>query len=170
MALPGNTLAELSRAKALSLIEAALRLPPADPPAAAQPEEEVVEPAEAPEEVTDDVPPAGGEDDDVPPNGGNEFELDDEVEMFGVAPGDLGRDTAEGDLPSVVDLRFVAVERAASPIVEVAADQCGPNDAGGRHRGIEPFQLRRGLLGAARERDQGRDRDHPLRAPHGSLR
>ncbi|EJK67721.1 hypothetical protein THAOC_11209, partial [Thalassiosira oceanica] len=72
VALPGNILARLSRAKALSLIEAA-RLPPlAAPPVAPQPEEEVVEPAEAPEEAPE--PPAGGEDEDVHFDGGGEFD------------------------------------------------------------------------------------------------
>ncbi|EJK64339.1 hypothetical protein THAOC_14936 [Thalassiosira oceanica] len=80
VALPGNILARLSWADALSLIEAdALLPPPAAPPAAPQPEEVVVEPAEAPEEAPE--PPAGGEDDDIHFDGGDEFELNDDDEF-----------------------------------------------------------------------------------------
>ena len=80
VALPGNILARLSWADALSLIEAdALLPPPAAPPAPPQPEEVVVEPAEAPEEAPE--PPAGGEDDDIHFDGGDEFELNDNDEF-----------------------------------------------------------------------------------------
>ncbi|EJK68044.1 hypothetical protein THAOC_10822 [Thalassiosira oceanica] len=61
VALPGNILASLSWADALSLIEAERLPPPAAPPALPQPEEVVVEPAEAPEEAPE--PPADGGDD-----------------------------------------------------------------------------------------------------------
>ncbi|EJK66878.1 hypothetical protein THAOC_12154 [Thalassiosira oceanica] len=80
VALPGNILASLSMADALSLIEAdALLPPPAAPPAPPQPEEVVVEPAEAPAEAPE--PPAGEEDDDVQFGGEDAFELNDDGEF-----------------------------------------------------------------------------------------
>ncbi|EJK55607.1 hypothetical protein THAOC_24647 [Thalassiosira oceanica] len=79
VALPGNIVARLSWAEALSLIEVAPLPPPAAPPAPPQPEEVVVEPAEAPAEAPE--PPAGEEDDDVHFDGGDEFEHNDDDEL-----------------------------------------------------------------------------------------
>ncbi|EJK73858.1 hypothetical protein THAOC_04499 [Thalassiosira oceanica] len=104
VALPGNILARLSWADALSLIEAdALLPPPAAPPAPPQPEEVVVEPAEAPAEAPE--PPAGGEDDDINFDGGDEFELlDDDDELDDDEGRGVKRDRAQqavhaGDQP-----------------------------------------------------------------------
>ncbi|EJK77250.1 hypothetical protein THAOC_00928 [Thalassiosira oceanica] len=102
VALPGNILASLSWANALSLVEAdALLPPPAAPPAPPQPEEVVVEPAEAPAEAPE--PPAGGEDDDVHFGGGDAFELDDDDEIQDDEERGVKRDRAQqadpGDQP-----------------------------------------------------------------------